>query len=108
MAGASTGASINYRRFAVAALAAGVLLNAVTAMGNSTVFKSSVDLWAASMTGHLAPPRPPLQITLWTLMCLIDALIGVWIYSPCARGLAQVRKLPCWRDWRFGSWADSA
>jgi hypothetical protein len=74
------GASINYRRFAVAVLAAGVLLNSVTAIGNSTVFKSGFDLWAAGMTAHLAPPRPPLQITLWTLMCLIDALIGVWIY----------------------------
>jgi hypothetical protein len=72
--------SINFRRFAVGVLAAGVLLNAVTAMGNSTVFKSSLDLWSASMTGHLAPPRPPLQIALWTLMCLIDALMGMWIY----------------------------
>jgi hypothetical protein len=72
--------SINYRRFGLAVLAAGIVLNAVTSVGNATVFKSSFDLWAMNMTGHISPPGPSLQITLWSLMCLIDAMSGVWIY----------------------------
>jgi hypothetical protein len=72
---------INARRLFTGGVAAGLLLNIVTAVGNSTVFKPDFLAWADGLGEHLHPPSQGNQILLWVVMCFIDAFLGVWLYA---------------------------
>jgi hypothetical protein len=72
---------INTPRLLIGGVAAGILLNIVTAVGNSTVFKPDFLAWATDMGEHLHPPDKGNQILIWVVMCFIDALLGLWLYA---------------------------
>lgn len=71
---------INVSRLILSGLAAGVILNIITGVFNATVLNADFLTWAGGMGERLRPPNQPIQVSLWVLMCLLDGLVGVWIY----------------------------
>jgi hypothetical protein len=71
---------INVSRLIWGGVVAGVVLDVITGFANARVFNGEFQSWANGMGDHLHPPGPPIQISFWVLMCLIDGMVGVWIY----------------------------
>jgi len=59
----------------------GVVLNIVTGIANACLLNGEFQNWANGMGNHLQPPTQPVQICLWVALCLIDGMVGVWIYA---------------------------
>jgi hypothetical protein len=74
-------AKINISRLLLGGLAAGLLLNIITGIANACILNSAFQNWSNGMGNHLHPPTQPVQICFWVIMCLIDGVVGVWIYA---------------------------
>ena len=48
---------------------------------NGGILKTDFENWAHSMGGLIHPPSLTLAMFLWTLMCLLYGIVGVWIYA---------------------------
>jgi hypothetical protein len=83
--------TINIARVLVGGILAGVVVSAITGAANAFFLRNDFLKWAASMEGHLHPPRQGVQVSLWTVMALLDGLVSVWIYaglrSSCGAGV---------------------
>jgi hypothetical protein len=71
---------INVSRLILGGVVAGVVLDAITGLANARIFDGEFHSWANGMGNHLHPPGPPIQMCFWVVMCLIDGMVGVWIY----------------------------
>jgi hypothetical protein len=78
---------INILRLLLGGVVAGVVLNMITGIVNACILNGDFQNWANGMGNHLHPPAQPVQICFWVLMCLIDGMIGVWIYVGMRRRL---------------------
>ena len=74
-------AGINFGRLLLSGFVAAVVLNLVTGIANATILKGAFLNWANGMGTHLHPPAQPIQVGFWSLMGLLDAFTGVWIYA---------------------------
>ena len=74
-------ARINIPRMVLGGVVAGIILNLITGIANACILNGAFQNWASGMGNHLQPPAPPVQMCFWVLMCLIDGLVGVWIYA---------------------------
>jgi hypothetical protein len=72
---------MNIARVLISGVLAGVVVSAITGAGNSFFLKNDFLNWAAGMEGHLHPPKQGVQVSLWTVMALLDGLVSVCIYA---------------------------
>jgi hypothetical protein len=77
----TTGNKINFSRVAFGGAVAGLVLFVVNGIVNGIILKDDFEQWASSMAGHLNAPSMSEAMCLWTLMCLIQGFVGVWIYA---------------------------
>jgi hypothetical protein len=75
------GPTMNIARVFVGGILAGVVISAITGAANTFVLQNDFLNWAAGMEGHLHPPKQGVQVSLWTVMALLDGLVSVWIYA---------------------------
>jgi hypothetical protein len=73
-------AMINISRLILGGVVAGVVLNIITGIVNARILNGDFQNWATGMGTHLHPPAQPVQMCFWVLMCLLDGMVGVWIY----------------------------
>jgi hypothetical protein len=71
---------INISHLILGGVVAGVILNVITGLANACVLNGDFQNWANGMGNHLHPPAQSVQMCFWVLMCLIDGMVGVWIY----------------------------
>jgi hypothetical protein len=72
---------INVSRLILGGVVAGVVLNIITGLANACILNGDFQNWANGMGNHLHPPAQPIQVSFWVVMCLMDGLVGVWIYA---------------------------
>ncbi len=78
-------AKINVSRVMLGGVVGGVVINIITGIANACVLNADFQNWAAGMGNHLHHPSQPIQMCFWVLMCLIDGIVGVWIYAGLRR-----------------------
>jgi hypothetical protein len=71
----------NLARMVVGGVFAGVVVSVITAIANTFFLQNDFLTWVRSMEGHLHPPSQGTQVSLWTIMALLDGMVGVWIYA---------------------------
>jgi hypothetical protein len=77
---------LNIGRVLGGGLVAGLVLFLVTGVVNGALMATDLRAWAQDMGAHLQPPPPPVQMSLWALMCAAYGIGSVWIYAairPC-------------------------
>jgi len=74
-------ARINIPRLILGGVVAGVVLNIITGIANAKILNGDFQNWANGMGNHLHSPAQPVQICFWVLMCLLDGMVGVFIYA---------------------------
>jgi hypothetical protein len=77
----ATAGRINLLRLLLSGGVAGVVLTMITGIANACILNGDFKNWATGMGNHLHPPVQPVQMCFWVLMCLIDGMVGVWIYA---------------------------
>jgi hypothetical protein len=82
---------MNIARVLIGGILAGVVVSVITGAANTCFLQNDFLNWAAGMEGHLHPPKQGVQVSLWTVMALLDGLVSVWIYaglrSSCGAGV---------------------
>jgi hypothetical protein len=76
-----TEAKMNLARVVVGGILAGVVVSIITGVANTLLLQNDFLSWVASMEGHLHPPSQVAQVSLWTVMALLDGMVSVWIYA---------------------------
>jgi hypothetical protein len=72
---------INILRLILGGVVAGVILNIITGIANASILAGDFQNWANGMGNRLHPAAQPVQICFWVVMCLIDGMVGVFLYA---------------------------
>jgi hypothetical protein len=72
---------INTKRVLISGLLAGVIIFIVTGIVNGGILSSQLESWMHEAGSLLHSPGQTVAMSLWSLMCLIYGLVGMWIYA---------------------------
>jgi hypothetical protein len=74
-------AKINVRGVLLGGVAAGLVIFAINGVVNGLILNGGFQTWALGMGSLIHPAPRPTAMLLWTLMCLLYGIVGVWIYA---------------------------
>lgn len=72
---------INIKRMVLGGVIAGLVVFIVNGIVNGVILRGELQDWAHGMGDLIHPPAQTTSMGLWTLMCLIYGIVGIWIYA---------------------------
>lgn len=77
----TTTSGINYTRVVLGGIVSGIIIFISNGIVNGALLNSDFQVWAQEMGNHIHPPEQSVSMMLWTLMCFLHGIGGVWMYA---------------------------
>ncbi|MCK9410291.1 MAG: hypothetical protein M0R68_14280 [Bacteroidetes bacterium] len=75
---------VNIARVLLGGVVAGIIIFIINGIVNGGILNSDFEQWGREMGDRIHPPSQSISMSLWTVMCFIYGIVGVWIYA-CIR-----------------------